>query len=146
MQRNTVQGSWNEIWLKAVFCQIYVIFWETMVQVVIDRYFTLFLKDLKIFQPGVITDSPSFFNWQLMHRPYSYVHLYIASTISWMSKTSSSYPWPEHTWTFHTQYILWRVWTILLVSIFKILKFLILLHSFLSLHSNRHTKCLHLCG
>ena len=34
---------------KPFFCQIYAIFWGKMVHVVIDRYFSLFLKGLKIF-------------------------------------------------------------------------------------------------
>ena len=34
---------------KTYFCQIYVILLETMVHVMIDRYFSLFLKGLKIF-------------------------------------------------------------------------------------------------
>ena len=34
---------------KLFFCQIYAIFWAKTVCVVIDRYYSLFLKGLKIF-------------------------------------------------------------------------------------------------
>ena len=34
---------------KLFFCQIYAIFWEKMVHVVIDKYFSLFLKGLEEF-------------------------------------------------------------------------------------------------
>ena len=34
---------------KPFFCQIYTIVWRKMVHVVIDRYFPVFLKGLKIF-------------------------------------------------------------------------------------------------
>ena len=34
---------------KLLFCQIYAIVWGKMVHVVIDRYFSLFVKGLKIF-------------------------------------------------------------------------------------------------
>ena len=43
MERNSGQGPQSEIWLKAVFCQIYAIFWDKMVHVVIDKYFSLYL-------------------------------------------------------------------------------------------------------
>ena len=44
---------------KLFFCQMYVIVWGKMVHVVIDRYFSLFLKGLKIFlNQRLITDSP----------------------------------------------------------------------------------------
>ena len=44
---------------KLFFCQIYVVVLGKTVLVVIDRYFSLFLKGLKIFsQPEAITDSP----------------------------------------------------------------------------------------
>ena len=36
---------------------MFMIFLETMMHVVIDRYFSLFLKDLNL-TPEVITDSP----------------------------------------------------------------------------------------
>ena len=34
---------------KLCFCQIYAIFWEKMVHVVIEDHFSLFLKGFKIF-------------------------------------------------------------------------------------------------
>ena len=37
------------------FCQVYAMFWEKMVHVVIDRYFSLFLKGLKnLFNPRLL--------------------------------------------------------------------------------------------
>ena len=47
MEENSAQGPRNEIWWKDVFYTIF--FKRKMVQVVIDRYFSLFLKGLKIF-------------------------------------------------------------------------------------------------
>ena len=44
---------------KSFFCQIYVIFGSKMVHVVIDGYFSLFLKGFKVFfKPQAITYSP----------------------------------------------------------------------------------------
>ena len=58
MERNGVQGPLNKIWWKTVFCQIYAIFGEKMVNVVIDRYFTVFLKGFEDFSLAkAITDS-----------------------------------------------------------------------------------------
>ena len=49
---------------KLFFCQIYVVVLGKTVLVVIDRYFSLFLKGLKIFsQPEAITDSPFNLTW-----------------------------------------------------------------------------------
>ena len=42
--RDSAQGQRNEIWWKAVFCQIYVRFFEKKRYVVIETYFSLFLK------------------------------------------------------------------------------------------------------
>ena len=47
MERNSAQGPRNEIWWKAPLCQVYAIFWEKMVHVVIDMYFSSL--GLKIF-------------------------------------------------------------------------------------------------
>ena len=49
-----VPMEWNPM-KSCFFCQNFVIFWDKMVHVVIERYFSLFLKWFEIF---LITDSP----------------------------------------------------------------------------------------
>ena len=62
---------------KPFFCQIYAIFWENMVHVVIDRYFFLyFWRVSKIFRTEGITDSP--FNYD-NHINMSCFHPYFPS-------------------------------------------------------------------
>ena len=49
MERNSLSAHGMKSDEKQFFCQIYAIFWGEMVHVVIDRYFSLFLKVLKIY-------------------------------------------------------------------------------------------------
>ena len=49
MARNSVQRLWNETWWKAVFLSNLCKFLRTNDLVVIEMYFSLFLKGLKIF-------------------------------------------------------------------------------------------------
>ena len=49
MERNSAQGHGIKSYEKLFFCQIYASFWEKIEHVVIDRYFSLFLKVFKDF-------------------------------------------------------------------------------------------------
>ena len=51
MQRNSAQGPRMKSDENPFFCPIYTIYLETMVHVVIDSYFSLFLNSLKILNP-----------------------------------------------------------------------------------------------
>ena len=49
MKRNSAQGPRKKSDEKPFFCQIYAIFEKKIVHVVIDRYFSLFLKGFEDF-------------------------------------------------------------------------------------------------
>ena len=48
IERNSAWGRMKSE-EKPFFCKIYVIFWQKMVHVVIDRYFSWFVKGFEIF-------------------------------------------------------------------------------------------------
>ena len=75
MERNSARVYRMKCEEKPFFCQIYAIVWGKMVHVVIDRYFSLFVKGLKIFlNPRLSPIIPLsahyesiIFNWPVSH-------------------------------------------------------------------------------